>query len=112
MAQSGKDEEMIRELRKHPLALKALHLLLIKTTPTHLQEIAQGLGVHKVSAHRAMSELTELELLKVREGSDARYRYFTIPDSKREEVKQLISATKQASHIPIGRGLVGNVVKT
>ena len=71
----------------------------------HLQEIAQSLGVHKVSAHRAMNGLSELKLVKVQEGSDARYRYFTIPASRKDEVNQIISATK-ASHIPIGRGVL------
>jgi len=106
MPSPNRDEEIIRQLRKHPLTLRALDVLLLKNAPMHLQEIAQNLGVHKVSAHRTMSGLTELRLVKVQGGSDARYRYFIIPDPKKHEVKQLISATKQASHIPIGRGLL------
>jgi len=106
MASSNRDADTIRQLRKHPLTLRALEVLLTKNAPMHLQEIAQNLGVHKVSAHRTMSGLTELKLVKVQGGSDARYRYFTIPDPKKHEIKQLISATKQASHIPIGRGLL------
>jgi hypothetical protein len=97
---------MIRQLRKHPLTVRALELLLSKDAPLHLQEIAQALGVHKVSAHRTMSGLNDLKLVKVQGGSDGRYRYFLIPESKRRDVKQLISATKQASQIPIGRALL------
>ena len=113
MTSSGQRAEIIRQLRKHPLMLRALVLLLPKRVPIHLQEIAENLGVHKVSAHRAMSGLTGLKLAKVEDGSDARYRYFTITDSKREEVKELISAAKRANHIPIGRGLLslGSVVE-
>ncbi|MGA2238076.1 MAG: helix-turn-helix domain-containing protein [Candidatus Bathyarchaeia archaeon] len=112
MALSG-DAKTVRQLRKHPLAMRALDLLLSKNAPLHLQEIAQNLGVHKVSAHRTMSGLTDLKLVKVQGGTDARYRYFTIPESKKHDVKQLISATKQASHIPIGRALlsVGSAVQ-
>jgi hypothetical protein len=107
------EAEIVRQLRKHPLTVRALDLLLSQNAPLHLQEIAQNLGVHKVSAHRTMSGLTSLKLVKVQEGSDARYRYFTIPESKKHDVKQLISATKQASHIPIGRALlsVGSAVQ-
>jgi DNA-binding MarR family transcriptional regulator len=97
---------MIRQLRKHPLTVRALELLLSKEAPLHLQEIAQALGVHKVSAHRTMSGLNDLKLVKVQEGSDGRYRYFVIPESKKRDVAQLISATKQASQIPIGRALL------
>jgi len=106
-------EEVVRQLRKHPLTVRALDLLLTKKAPMHLQEIAKDLSVHKVSAHRTMSGLMGLKLVNVQEGSDGRYRYFAIPDSKKRDVRQLISATRQASHIPIGRALlsVGSAVQ-
>lgn len=98
--------DTVHELRKHPLAVKALEVLSSQNAPLHLQGIAARLNVHKVSAHRAMSRLIDLKLVQVRGGSDARYRYFAIPESKEQLVRQLVGATKRATHIPIGRAVV------
>jgi len=106
IAMSARDQAgTVRELGKHPLTVKALQLLLSNNVPMHLQEIALRLGVHKVSAHRAMGRLTALKLVQVHGGPDARCRYFEIPESKRQPVKQLIGAIKRAN-IPIGRAIV------
>jgi DNA-binding MarR family transcriptional regulator len=97
------DHETVRWLRKHPLSMKALNLLVSESVPMRLQQVAERLRVHNVSAHRTLKSLVNLKLIDAQQVPNARYRYFVIPDSKKGAIKRLISAAKEAK-IPIGRG--------
>jgi len=82
------------KLRRHPLAVRALSILVSESQPQPLQVLARQLGVHIVSAHRAMKLLTTMKLIAVSLGENGRYRYFKIQESKRDLVKQLIEVVK------------------
>jgi len=101
-------EELVRTLRRHPLAVRALDLVASQEAPIRLQAIASGLGVHKVSAHRVMRWLRTLKLVETHGKNGG--RYFTIQRSKRPSVRRLVHAVKA---VPlVGRGglsIVGTI---
>jgi len=94
------EERLVRTLRRHPLAVRALDLVASQEAPIRLQGIASALDVHKVSAHRVMRWLRTQRLVEIHKENGA--RYFTIQRSKRPWVQQLVQAVKA---VPlVGRG--------